>query len=562
MKIFQPGLGAAIAGVFVTMCAGAMPAQAPATAVTKTTSAPAAMTCRRRTAPMSPGDIAFARHDLPKAESLLAEESKAPGAEGDRAHNALIRALLRDSKFDQAWQNAQAWASADPKSSWAEISVAEVRWRKGEVSESVEAIVAAAKLDNCNPRIDTDYAELLVFSGLQASAKKHLDRAHLLDPIDDDISGDWMELQPRSVKLASLTAYLAQSDFLTPEDRRSLQQWKERLSEPPSAQRCHLVSSVTSTSIPYRAMQNGPRAPTFWGLDVSFNSKPRRLEIDTGAHGLLLTKSAASALHLEVQDKGKSWGIGDDGAVTSHISRVKDIRIGALEFADCDVEILEKNPDGLTAEDGLIGGDVFSDFLLTLDFPGRVLKLDPLPATPGAGTEALSLTTGATAPDTQDTPVRDRYIDPSMKDWTKVFHSGHHLIMPVMLNDSPQRLFIVDTGAQLNLVSYQMAKQVAKVSKGSDIDLMGISGHVKQTYTTGPLNLTFAGMRQTTPGLIGMDTSALGQSMGVEIAGFLGAPILHQLTMQIDYRDDLMHFSFDPKRLQRCMPGVQVADCF
>ena len=149
-----------------------------------------------------------------------------------------------------------------------------------------------------------------------------------------------------------------------------------------------------------------------------------------------------------------------------------------------------------------------------------------------------------------------------MKNWTRVFRSGHDLILPVYLNDSPPRLFIVDTGSQMNLVSFQIAKQFVKVSKGSDVDLVGISGHVKQTYTTGPLTLTFANMRQPTSGLIGMDTGALGRDAGVEIAGFLGAPTLHQLTVQIDYRDNLMHFSYDPKRLTRCVAGIAIADCY
>ena len=548
----------ALIGTLLPVCAAIGVAQAPSGAP-KTPDPPAQITCPLRTTPMSAGETALAAHDLPKAESLLREESKSQGFEGDRAHNALIRVLLRESKFDEATQDAQAWFSAAPQSAWAETSVFEVQWRKGEISEAITTIVAAAKLDPCNARVFADYANVLEFSGLNASAKAILDRAHLRDPNDGDITRAWMQLQTRSAKLDSVNNRLAHADLLSADERNSLEHRKEQLSAPSDVQPCHLVTSVSSTSIPYRSIQDGPAAPTFWGLEVSFNGVPRRLEIDTGAHGLLLTKSAASDLHLEVEEKNKTWGIGDDGAVTSHLSKVKDIKIGGLEFADCNVEILEKNPPGMQAQDGLIGGDVFSDFLLTLDFPGRVLKLDPLPPIPGSAAAAPSLDTGASG---EQSALHDRYIDPSMKTWTKVFRSGHDLILPVKLNDSPPRLFIVDTGSQLNLVSYQMAKQFAKVSKGSDVNLMGISGHVNQTYTTGPLNLTFAGLRQETPGLIGMDTSALARSTGVEIAGFLGAPVLHQLTVQIDYRDNLMHFSYDPKRLQRCPPGVQLADCF
>ena len=37
---------------------------------------------------------------------------------------------------------------------------------------------------------------------------------------------------------------------------------------------------------------------------------------------------------------------------------------------------------------------------------------------------------------------------------------------------------------------------------------------------------------------------------------------LHQLTVQIDYRDDLVHFTYDPKRIQHCVAGLELADCY
>ena len=95
--------------------------------------------------------------------------------------------------------------------------------------------------------------------------------------------------------------------------------------------------------------------------------------------------------------------------------------------------MLDRVPD----VDGLIGPDVFRDYLVTLDYPGRELRLGPLPTPPGQqGTKVASLsTTGDRRP---ETPVsladsaRDRYIAPEMKDWTPVFRSGHMLIVPTL----------------------------------------------------------------------------------------------------------------------------------
>ena len=53
------------------------------------------------------------------------------------------------------------------------------------------------------------------------------------------------------------------------------------------------------------------------------------------------------------------------------------LRIGDLEFRDALIGVAET--DFLANQDGLIGTDVFSEFLVTLDFANPGLRLDPLP---------------------------------------------------------------------------------------------------------------------------------------------------------------------------------------
>ena len=445
-----------------------------------------------------------------------------------------------------------------PDNSWALVALAEVSWREGRTDDAIQTLDSVRLNDYCNSQAHADLATVYRMRGLYASANRELTSARHLDPIDDDIESDWMRLQSRSTQLAEVTTYLDRSTFLSDGERKSLTRWKDQLSQPP-ASGCHLVTPAASTSIPFRGIQDGPEAPTYWGLEVSFNGKQRRLEIDTGASGLVLNKAAAAALHLEPEHTFKTWGIGDEPDVDSYVAKVKSIKIGGLEFQDCDVQVLGKGADD---GDGLIGGDVFSQFLLTLDFPGHTLKLDPLPARPGetADKSAPSLETGVSFD--SGTP-EDAYRDPSMKSWSGVWRSGHDLIIPVRLNEKgPWKLFIIDTGSQMDLISPDAAREVGKVSKGADRDIEGISGKVKKEYTTGPLKLHFGGLVAPNNGLIAIDTSRLGRDAGVEISGFIGAPTLHQLTVSIDYRDDLVHFTFDPKRLTRCVDGIKMADCY
>ena len=518
-----------------------------------------AVQCHVRNSPLTPGDLAMSHGNYAKAEALYTDEMKS-GLEADRLHAALIRAQLRQSKIADAEKDAVAWSTAQPNNSWALVALGEVQWREGRPDDSIQTLDRARAADFCNPQAHADSANMYRMAGLYASANRELILARKLDPVDPQIELAWMRLQPPATRIAEITSLLSSSNSLSANQTNNLSREKQRLSDPPPAG-CHIATSTTSTSIPFRAIQDGPDAHTYWGLDVSFNGKARRLEIDTGASGLLLTKSAANALHLEPERNIKIGGVGDEGAVDSFIARVKSIKIGGLEFQDCDVQVLGTTPKGMTAQDGLIGGDVFAHFLLTLDFPGRTLKLEPLPQRPGdTASSAPSLDTGTAA--IYQEP-QDAYRDPSMKDWDRIWRSGHDLIIPVGLNaPTPRRLFILDTGASLDLISPDAAKVVGKVSKGSYVNITGISGQVEKTWTTGPLKLYFSRFVAPNQGMISIDTTHLAGPAGVEISGLIGAPTLHQLTFSIDYRDNLVHFSYDPKRIAHCVNNVTIADCY
>ena len=526
-----------------------------------------ALECHVRNSPLSPADLAMSHGNYARAESLYADELRAgqsanpPSPDADRLHAALIRAQLRQSKLADAEKDALAWSTAQPKNPWALVALGEVQWREGRPDDAIQTLNRARAADVCNAQAHADSANIYRMAGLYASANRELTIARKLDPVDPQIEFAWLRLQPPATRQAEITTLLSNATNLSANQTNALAREKQRLFDPPPSG-CHLATSTTSTSIPFRAIQDGPESRTYWGLDVSFNGKTRRLEIDTGASGLILTKSAANALHLEPERTFKIGGVGDEGAVDSFIARVKSIKIGGLEFQDCDVQVLGATHQEMAAQDGLIGGDVFSHFLLTLDFPGRTLKLDPLPQRPGdtAATAAPSLDTG-TATIYQE--PQDAYRDPSMQDWDRVWRSGHDLIINVGLNaPSPRRLFILDTGSALDLISPDAAKEVGKVSKGSWVNIVGLSGKVDKTWTTGPLKLYFSRFIAPNQGMISIDTTRLAPSSGVEISGLVGAPTLHQLTFSIDYRDNLVHFTYDPKRISHCVDSVKIADCY
>jgi hypothetical protein len=211
------------------------------------------------------------------------------------------------------------------------------------------------------------------------------------------------------------------------------------------------------------------------------------------------------------------------------LSRADTVRIGSVEFADSIVRVSDKKtfPD----IDGLIGMDVFSAFLVTLDFPKRMLRLAPLP-------NYLN-----------DGEPHDRAITPELKDFTAVYRLGHSLLIPTKVSDSEPVLFIIDTGAGRTLIAPELARQATKVHRDDAHGSMkGISGKVKDMYVTDELVLQFAGFRQRNLDMSSFDFSKLSRANGIEVSGFLGLPLLNLFELTIDYRDGLVKFVYSGPR--------------
>jgi predicted aspartyl protease len=291
--------------------------------------------------------------------------------------------------------------------------------------------------------------------------------------------------------------------------------------------------------------------------------------LDTGASGITVNRRVAERAGITKLTETKIWGVGDKGRRNAYIGTAQSIRIGELEFQDCPVEVMESR--SVAGEDGLIGADVFEDFLVEIDFPVEKLKLSELPKRPGQGDRQLALKNDeddSNEPETSDkaeaappagaketssaaksSGPQDRYIAPEMQSFTRIFRFGHDLLIPTKIGDAPYKLFLLDTGALTNAISPEAAREVTKVHGDSDMIVKGISGSVKHVYSANKAVLQFGHLRQENQDMLSFDTTSISESNGTEVSGFLGFVTLRFLDIKIDYRDALVDFSYDLNRL-------------
>lgn len=469
----------------------------------------------------------------------------------------LVRSLLREQKVDDAAAAVNAELSAAPNSVPLLTVFAEVEYRQGKIADAAGTADQAFRIDPCNPRLYLIRARILRLNSMYASERRAIGNAHALDPSDADITRIWLGTLPLEKRIDEQKHFLATANGLDAGERIRIEHGISNLESHAAnpEKTCHVASTATtSTELPLvPLMSDGSgRHIRGWGLHVSLNNKEAGLEVDTGASGLVIGRSIAERAGLKPDTKIQINGIGDNGPQGGYIARADSIRVGSLEFRDCMVEVSDRQD--IVGVDGLIGADVFSNFLVTLDYPMRKFLLGPLPPRPtDAGGTAASLNTeggeqasGGNTSSADAAGPQDRFMSPTVKDYAPVFRSGHMLIIPTLLNGTTQRLFLVDSGAFSSSISPEAARAVTKVHGGSPVGVQGISREVKKVATSDKIVLTFAGIQQRNNDLISFDTSGISRSAGMEVSGILGHTVLRELTISIDYRDGLVKFDYDP----------------
>jgi len=501
----------------------------------------------------SEADLALFQRNYSKAEELY-KAALADNANSSTATAGLIHAKLGEGNIPGALDMAVKFAAANPQDALAQVMLGEVRYRHGEIFEAALSYNKAMQLDLCLPEEHIAIARYQMLRGNFLTARKQIDMAHNLAPNNPAITRRW-ENEHRVIKSpveikAALETRL-QSSTLSEEQKSNIQHTIKSV-ETQQKGDCQLVSPISSTKLKLEPLQSTLSNPPYGiGLDVYLNGKKRRLQVDTGASGLLLSRSSANAAGLTSEMETKARGIGDEGMRSVFVTHVDDIKIGYMEFKNCRVEVIEKR--GVLDIDGLIGTDVFKNYLVTLDTPQRELRLSPLPPRPeDAAAATTSLDTDEDADANIDAKsgervVHDTYVAPEMKDWTHIYRWGHHLIVPTDIGKVPTKLFILDTGASMGLISPDVAREVTHVYGDSAMRITGISGEVNKVMEAANVTITFANVRQKWEGMSSIDTSNISSGSGVEIGGFIAFPTLKELVLSIDYRDNLIKVVYDPK---------------
>lgn len=481
------------------------------------------------------------------------------------AYAGIIRCYLKQDKVREADDALQKGLHSVPASPELKVAEGELLFRQGEIPEAGKLFdeVIVTPPDPLHPNTPPNARAYLgaarVAEANAMYAREHilLTRAHALDATDPDIRRLWVETLSMDEGIQSLADYLAHPNNDDEATRRRLQARLDFLKAARSekAGRCQPVSNVSTTKTNLLSISLSNGAWQGSGLSVEINGKPSQLLLDTGASGVLVSSKLASIAGLKPGAAVPMGGIGDKPDATAHMAYADSVKIGEMEFRNCALYIVDRLP---SAVDGIIGTDVFSNFLIDLDFPKSTLTLSQLPPRPGEEPAKAALSSGENAVTESETKssdpsqspgtrYEDRYLAPEMHSYVQAFRVGHFLLIPTTINERTQKLFVLDTGSFDNTISTAAAQEFTKIHRAPRIDVKGMNGSVKKVYVADSVTLDFGHLRQTVPNMVAIDMTPTSRQAGTEISGTLGMVMLRLIRIRLDYRDALADFQYTQK---------------
>ncbi len=488
------------------------------------------------------------------------------------AQVGLVRSLMLQQKLDEGQAAIDAALALHPDNPELYLTLGDLQFTQGKISDAERSYVKAENLQPSAPAPYLGLAKVYRAYSLYRRAYDNMKRAHELAPDDIPVQLLWFHSLPQIDQIPALEAYLA-NPKLKPNTARVLQGYLAALKRSADApvHPCNLVSTVRETNTKLYPIARAGTGLGASGVVVKINNQELHLALDTGASGVLLGRSAAERLGLQKLGYQAIVGMGESGNQGGYAALANKIRVGDLEFQDCSVKVTDKATP-VTDQDGLIGTDVFSAYLIDIDIPGAKLRLSPLPKRPNEPeapaalqtvrdnqqfeTEGPAQSAGKSSSPMFDLP-KDAYVAPEMANWTRVYRFRNMLMVPTKVDSFGPLLFLLDTGSFANTLSTQTARKLTQLQSDPAMHVTGMSGSVGQVYRADKATLDFpcaangCKYSQANQDVVTFDLNSISRSAGTQVSGILGFNMLRILQTKIDYRDGLVDFVFDPKHLPK-----------
>ncbi len=464
------------------------------------------------------GDYARA---LPLMQQALARNPKDAVMQA-----ALLSVLVYQGRVDEAADAADGDARNFPQSPDVLAARGDFAFYMGDMPEAEKLYKAAAQLKNETARAYYGLYRIHYAASMRRSARLLCMTAHQMDPDDALITLAFTRYLVGQKRREFLPGFMQSHPWFFGHLERMQEANSDLRDELEERNPFDLDGTREEVTLPLSYLHDGTRIVGM-GIRMSVEGgKSFNLMLDTGASGLLLTQAAIDKAGLNHIGSIQVGGIGDKGLRNAFMAVAQTCTIGTLKYKTCVFRATEGKKGLTEVTDGLLGTDVFSDYLITIDFQRRTLHLVPLPEQP---------------PNPQG---YDRAPLPSEAGFTPVFHFGHHLDVSTHVNGKSTGLFLIDTGSGFSSIDSTFARLTTKIHGNEYIHVKGVSGSVNDVFEADKAELQFARFRQSNFGLISINLNNSPEHEEIRLDGILGFPLLTLFRLSLDYRNGLVNFDY------------------
>ncbi len=463
------------------------------------------------------GALANARHLFRQADFRAAADAYRkiadvkPSAE---AYAGLVRSLLKADDVKAAEGSSQKALAAFPDSAISHAERGDVYYRRGSIPQAEEEYRAALKLDDKCARAWLGQGKIDAVYARRSQSKTAIAKAHDLDSEDSDAFYEWAIRLPYPEIVAALEHHLAEFHN-DPEEERHEREYKDFVKALAGRKTWIPARDVERTEIKMEGLTVGGHfVLRGYGIRARLNDRATvTLLVDTGSSGITITRKLAEKIGATKLAEQALEGVGKSGPAVGYKAWVDKVVIGDLEFHDC---FVQATPREIAEVDGIIGMDVFSQYLVTLDLPARKLRLDPIPVRGNDGLPAQS----------------DAF--------SHAFSVGHFLLLPTEVGKKAAGLFVIDSGSNANTISPELARSIPEM-RAFNSPMSGASGVVNSAFTADDATLRFAKVNRSDR-ISTLDLHSVSKDLGIEVSGQIGFSAMQDMKLTIDYRDGLVRF--------------------
>jgi hypothetical protein len=251
--------------------------------------------------------------------------------------------------------------------------------------------------------------------------------------------------------------------------------------------------SIRSVGFVLRARING-------GRELS-------LILDTGATGIVLNASAGSRMDLHFLADAVLSGFGTTQPITARVARAASFEAAGLKISNLLLHVSATNLTG--AADGMIGLDVFENFLIRLDPSAHKLELTPFAQSEGTQGEGTA----------------------ACQECLRFYRLGPLLLLRATVNGKAEGYFVLDTGSRYSMISNKLVSQSGRAGV-----FAGAQGRQDVTVPSTPVDIRLGQRSLMDFEYATFDPTDISEQNGVEIVGAIGYSLLRDLTLTVDYR--------------------------